>query len=97
MFSHFTSRITSAVINSVTFVLGEAQRTVNEYKFKLKKAEQDITQLDGTVSENILNCTLVDLVRPEINYEMVHHLTQSVILSISVNLGDKIREPSKEV
>ena len=32
----------------------EAQRQVSDYKFKLKKAEQDITQLEGNVSPDIL-------------------------------------------
>ena len=33
----------------------EAQKQLNDYKFKLKKAEQDITSLEGTVSEPSLS------------------------------------------
>ncbi len=35
---------------TVLMILVEAQRQVSDYKFKLKKAEQDITQLEGNVS-----------------------------------------------
>lgn len=30
--------------------LGEASKQIHEYKLKLQKAEQDITNLEGTVS-----------------------------------------------
>lgn len=30
--------------------VGEASKQIHEYKLKLQKAEQDITNLDGTVS-----------------------------------------------
>ena len=31
---------------------GEASKQIHEYKLKLQKAEQEITNLDGTVSKN---------------------------------------------
>jgi hypothetical protein len=31
-------------------LVGEASKQIHEYKLKLQKAEQDITNLDGTVS-----------------------------------------------
>lgn len=32
------------------YILGEASKQIHEYKLKLQKAEQEITNLDGTVS-----------------------------------------------
>ena len=38
------------VLNNYVAFAVEAQRQVQDYKFKLKKAEQDITTLEGNVS-----------------------------------------------
>jgi hypothetical protein len=38
------------IINFVCFISGEASKQIHEYKLKLQKADQDITNLDGTVS-----------------------------------------------
>jgi hypothetical protein len=35
------------------FSSGEASKQIHEYKLKLQKAEQEITNLDGTVSTTL--------------------------------------------
>jgi len=37
------------------FVAVEAQKQLNDYKYKLKKAEQDITTLEGNVSASFIS------------------------------------------
>ena len=37
----------------ICFISGEASKQIHEYKLKLQKADQDITNLDGTVSLHV--------------------------------------------